>query len=54
MPDADMVSLLMAVLDDVCADVAPSDTAMRRRVAAKLSEAAQAATCSLKRDEDSS
>lgn len=47
MPDADMVCLLRAVLDEVCADVAPSDTAMRQRVAAKLREAAQAATCSI-------
>lgn len=54
MLDADMVSLLRAVLDEVCADVAPSDTAMRQRVAAKLREAAQAATCSLERDDDSS
>lgn len=38
MPDADMVSLLRAVLDDVWADVAPSDTAMRQRVAASCAK----------------
>ncbi|GMO31778.1 hypothetical protein [Bradyrhizobium sp. TM233] len=47
MPDAEMVSLLRTVLDEVCADVAPSDTAIRERVAAKLREAAQAAPCSI-------
>lgn len=47
MPDADMVFLLRTVLDEICANVAPSDTAMRERVAAKLRDAAQAASCSI-------
>jgi hypothetical protein len=45
MPDSDMVSLLQAVLDDVCADIPPTEAATRERVAAKRREAAQAEAC---------
>ena len=41
MPDADMVSLLRAVLDDVCADIPSTEATIRERVAEKLREAAQ-------------
>ncbi len=47
MPDADMVSLLQAVLDDVCADIPPAEAATRERVAGKLREAAQTGACSV-------
>lgn len=36
MPDAQIAALLRAVLDDVCAELPPWDTATRERVAAKL------------------
>lgn len=36
MPDAEMAALLRAVLDEVCADVAPSEMAARERVAVRL------------------
>ena len=38
MPDAETAALLRAVLDEICADLAPSEMAMRERVAAKLSD----------------
>jgi len=38
MPDAEMAALLRAVLDEVCADIAPYDTATRQRVAAQLTD----------------
>ncbi|OAF02888.1 hypothetical protein AYJ54_25090 [Bradyrhizobium centrolobii] len=47
MPDADMTALLRMVLDDVCADVPASETAIRQRVAARLREAARRKDCSL-------
>lgn len=47
MPDADMVILLQAVLDDVCADLPSTESSMRERVAAKLHEVAQREHCSV-------
>jgi hypothetical protein len=47
MPDADMASLLRAVLDEIWAEISPTETATRERVAAKLREAARADRCSL-------
>ncbi|WGD50448.1 hypothetical protein QA641_33385 [Bradyrhizobium sp. CB1650] len=45
MPDAELTSLLRAVLDEVCADVPLSAIATRERVAAKLREAVQSGRC---------
>ena len=47
MPDAEMAALLRAVLDEVCADIAPSDTATRERVAARLSDLVRSGCCSV-------
>jgi DNA-binding transcriptional ArsR family regulator len=47
MPDAEMAALLRAVLDDVCADLAPSETATRERVAARLSDLVRSGRCSV-------
>ncbi|MET4797975.1 hypothetical protein [Bradyrhizobium sp. LB11.1] len=47
MPDAEMAALLRAVLDEVCADIAPSDTATRERVAARLSDLVRSGRCSV-------
>lgn len=47
MPDAEMAALLRVVLDEVCAEIPPWDTAARERVAARLRAAARADSCSL-------
>ncbi|MDN5004432.1 hypothetical protein ACFQZO_26660 [Bradyrhizobium sp. GCM10027634] len=47
MPDAEMAALLQAVLDEVCADLAPFDTATRERVAARLSNRIRSGRCSV-------
>ncbi len=41
MLETDMTALLRAVLDEVCADIPPSDTAARQRVASRILEAAR-------------
>ncbi len=41
MSDTEMTALVRAVLDEICADIPPGQTAMRQRVAAKISEAAR-------------
>ncbi|MET4387481.1 uncharacterized protein YqeY [Bradyrhizobium sp. F1.4.3] len=47
MPDAEIATLLWAVLDDVCADIPPSETATRERVTARLSEVVRSRHCSV-------
>jgi hypothetical protein len=47
MPDAELAALLQAVLDEVCADLAPTEAATRERVAAKLRDAVYKDGCSL-------
>lgn len=47
MPDAEMAALLRVVLDEVCAEIPPWDTAARERVAARLRAAAREDRCSL-------
>lgn len=47
MPDAEMAALLWAVLDEICADLAPSEAATRERVAARLSDLVRAGHCSV-------
>jgi DNA-binding transcriptional ArsR family regulator len=47
MPDAEMAALLRAVLDEVCADLAPSDMATRERIAARLSDLVGSGQCSV-------
>lgn len=47
MPDAEMAALLQVVLDEVCAEIPPRDTATRERVAARLRAAARENRCSL-------
>ncbi|WP_426412455.1 hypothetical protein [Bradyrhizobium ganzhouense] len=47
MPDAEMAALLRAVLDEVCADLAPSEMAMRERIAARLSDRVRSGQCSV-------
>lgn len=41
MLDADKAALLRAVLDEVCADIPPSETATRQRAASRILEAAR-------------
>lgn len=47
MPDAEMAALLRVVLDEVCSDIPPWDTATRERVAARLRAAVREDRCSL-------
>jgi hypothetical protein len=47
MPDAEMAALLRAVLDEVCADLAPSEMAARERIAARLSDLVRSGQCSV-------
>lgn len=47
MPDAEMTALLRAVLDEVCADVAPSEMAARERVAVRLIDLVRSGRCSI-------
>jgi len=47
MPDAEMAALLRAVLDEVCVDLAPSELAMRERVAARLIDLVRSGQCSV-------
>jgi len=47
MPDAEMAALLRAVLDEVCADLAPFDTVTRERVAARLNDLVRSGPCSI-------
>lgn len=46
MPDAEVAALLRVVLDQVCAEIPPWDTATRERVAARLRAAAREDRCS--------
>ena len=46
MPDAEMAALLRAVLDEVCADLAPFDMVTRERVSARLNELVRSGPCS--------
>jgi hypothetical protein len=43
---AEMAVLLRALLDYVCADLAPSESAPRERVAARLSDVVRSGHCS--------
>lgn len=47
MPDAEMAALLWGVLDEICADLAPSEAATRERVAARLSDLVLSGHCSV-------
>ncbi|MCP3442114.1 hypothetical protein [Bradyrhizobium sp. CCGUVB14] len=47
MLEAEMAALLRAVLDEVCADLAPSEMAMRERIAARLGDLARSGQCSV-------
>ena len=47
MPDAETATLLRAVLDEVCADLAPADMARRERIAARLSDLVRSGQCSV-------
>jgi hypothetical protein len=46
MPDTDTIAL-QVVLDEICAGIPLSETVTRRRVAAKLREAARGDCCSI-------
>ena len=46
MPDAEIAALLRAVLDEVCAGLAPSEMATRERIAARLSDLVRSGYCS--------
>ena len=46
MRDAEMAARLQAVLDEVCADLAPTEAWKRERVAAKLRDAVREDRCS--------
>jgi hypothetical protein len=41
MSDTEMAALLQAVFDEICADLAPGEIAIRQRVAARILEAAR-------------
>ena len=47
MPDAETAALLRAVLDEVCADLVPSEMATRERIAARLSDLVRSGQCSV-------
>jgi hypothetical protein len=47
MPDAETAALLRAVLDEVCADLVPSEMATRERIAARLSDLVLSGQCSV-------
>jgi hypothetical protein len=47
MPDAETAAVLRTVLNEVCVDISPFDTAIRTRVAAHLLEKATQADISL-------
>jgi len=47
MPHAEMAALLRAVLDEVCADIPPSDVVTRERVAARLGDLVRSRRCSV-------
>lgn len=47
MPDTETAALLRAVLDEVCAEVSPFDTATRAHVASSLLEKTKQADSSL-------
>jgi hypothetical protein len=47
MPDAQTAALLRALLDEVCADVSPFDTATRTHVASSLLEETRQSNSSL-------
>ena len=47
MRDAEMAARLQAVLDEVCANLAPTEAGKRERVAAKLRDAVREDGCSL-------
>ncbi|MDA9433898.1 hypothetical protein [Bradyrhizobium sp. CCBAU 51627] len=47
MSDAEMAALMRAVLDDVCAGLALSETSTRERVAAGLCDLIQSGRCSV-------
>ena len=47
MEDRELAVLLRTVLDEVCADIPASETTIRKRVAARIAEAAQKASWSL-------
>jgi DNA-binding transcriptional ArsR family regulator len=46
MPDAEMAALLQAVLEEVCAGLAPPQMATRERVAARLNDLVRSGHCS--------
>jgi hypothetical protein len=45
--DSATTSLLKAVLDEVCAQIPPSDTSLRTHVASKILECARNGECSI-------
>jgi hypothetical protein len=47
MPDAETAAVLRAVLNEVCADISPFDTAARTHVASRLLERVRQADTSL-------
>ncbi|MBC9878546.1 hypothetical protein G8O24_14475 [Bradyrhizobium sp. INPA01-394B] len=47
MPDAETAALLRAVLDEVCAELAPFDMVTRERVAARLNDLVRSGPCSV-------